>query len=82
MTFQELLEIGRQKVVGHPKLAAGIQHFFRQEEAVFAIEVADSTRRLDQNVESRWRISWKSKAAVFMKGRRAIHVFPKAAAAG
>jgi hypothetical protein len=59
VTFQKLLKVGLQKIFGHCKAAAGVQHLFRQKEAIFAIEIADGTTRLDQNVECGRRIFWK-----------------------
>ena len=64
MTLQQLPEVGRQQILGHPEAAAGIQHLLGQKETVLAVEVADRAGRLDQNVESGRRIPGECKADV------------------
>src|SRR5207244_880849 len=49
--LQELTDVGFLKVLGHAKPAARVEHLLGQEEAVFAVQVADGTCRLGHQVE-------------------------------
>ena len=46
-----LAQVLGQQVVGHAEAVARVEGLFGQEEAVFAVEVADGARRLGQDVE-------------------------------
>jgi hypothetical protein len=50
----QLPQVGFQQVIGHPEPAAGVQHLLGQEEAVGAVQVADRTGRLGQQMELPW----------------------------
>jgi hypothetical protein len=52
LRFQELPNVGLEQLIGHAKPIAWIKHFFRQEETVFAIQIADCTGRFRENVKA------------------------------
>ena len=52
--LEQLLDVGLEKFIGHPEAVAGIQHLLGEEEAVFAVEIADRSGWLGQHVVGRW----------------------------
>ena len=54
--LDQLTDIGLEQLIGHPEAAARIQHLLREKEAVGAVEVADRTCGLREQVKGRGRI--------------------------
>ena len=54
--LDELLDVLLQHIVAHAELAARIEDFFVQEEAVGAVQVADGAGGLGQQMEGRRRV--------------------------
>jgi hypothetical protein len=52
----QLLDVRLERLVRHPKRAAGVERLLREEEAVGAVEVADGARRLGEEMERRRRL--------------------------
>ena len=57
--LDQLAQVGLEELVGHAEPAARVQHLLGQEEAVRAVEVADSARRLGEEMEGSGRIARK-----------------------
>ena len=51
LAVEQLAHVGLEQLVGHPEPVAGVQRLLRQEEAVLAVEVADRSGGLGQQVE-------------------------------
>ncbi len=49
--FQQLADVGFEQLIRHAEAAAGVQHLLRQEEAVFAVQIADCPGWLGQQME-------------------------------
>ena len=49
--LEELPHEGGEQLVGHPKAVARIERFLGQEKAVLAVQIADRSGRLGQDVE-------------------------------
>lgn len=58
--LQQLPDVGIEGGLGHPLLVVRVQRLLRQEEAIFAINIASGADRLRQQVGARWRIEWQS----------------------
>ena len=54
--LDQLTDIGLEQLIGHPEAAARIQHLLGEEEAVGAVEVADRTCGLREQMKGRGRI--------------------------
>ena len=57
LRLEILPQILLQHLVGHAELAAGVELFLGQEEAVLAVQIADCACRLGQKVERRGQVS-------------------------
>ena len=56
--LEELAHVGLEQLIGHSKAIAGIERLLGQEEAVLAIEIANRSGRLGQDVEFPWSGRW------------------------
>ncbi len=79
MRFEKLADVGFEQLVRHTEAAARIEHLLGEEEAVFAVQVADCPGGFGQQMESKGSLWRGHRSGYLTEGRPTLPCRPTSA---